>query len=342
MASADVLRMLPREMHETVLNMPVEMQEQVLASLASLVEAGMATTIEPEHGVQREVRPTENTRWHGLLGGEADWSIPKPVAKSSAEARPGYQAYDATEYVDHPHVLTAKVKLLAQMWQRSGRDTVIYTGAGLSTASGIGDYASKAANSIAPHKKQTGTGSRLELKPTLAHHALATMEDHGLIGNWVQQNHDRLAQKAGFPQAKLNEIHGAWGDSKNQVKMMDDTLRRDLLQWLAQWAGQAKMCVALGTSLCGMNADQVPDAVAERFAHSSGEGLVIIGLQRTVYDETASLRIWGLCDDVMKQLTRELGFKVPCPKVAKRGEAWESKHPRCIYNTPTRSARDPL
>ena len=26
----------------------------------------------------------------------------------------------------------------------------------------------------------------------------------------LQQNHDRLAQKAGFPQTKLNEIHGAW------------------------------------------------------------------------------------------------------------------------------------
>merc|ERR1719235_2934763 len=129
---------------------------------------------------------------------------------------------------------------------------------------------------------------------------------------------------------------------KNPVKMMDDSLREALLSWLEAWAENANMCVSLGTSLCGMNADRVPRAVAERFAESSGEGLVIIGLQRTVYDDVASLRIWGLCDDVMKQLTRELGFKVPCPKVAKRGEAWESKHPRCIYNTPTRSARDPL
>ncbi|CAK9002364.1 unnamed protein product [Durusdinium trenchii] len=41
-----------------------------------------------------------------------------------------------------------------------------------------------------------------------------------LLLNWVQQNHDRLAQKAGFPQAKLNEIHGAWGDTKNMATVL--------------------------------------------------------------------------------------------------------------------------
>merc|ERR1712137_1373584 len=170
--------------------------------------------------------------------------------------------------MDSKEVLKVKAKLLAEMWLR----------AGLSTAAGISDYASRASESVAPHKKRASVGSRLDLHPTLAHHALASIEEKGLIGNWVQQNHDRLAQKAGFPQARLNEIHGAWGDAKNQVKMMDDPLRADLLEWLEVWAKKAKMCVALGTSLCGMNADQVPAAVASRFSQSSGEGLVIIGL----------------------------------------------------------------
>merc|ERR1711920_589048 len=112
---------------------------------------------------------------------------------------------------------------------------------------------------------------------------------------------------------------------KNQVKMMDDTLREDLCEWLQSWAVRANMCVALGTSLCGMNADQVPRGVAERFAQSAGEGLVIIGLQRTVYDDVASLRIWGLCDEVMRLVAKELGCKIPDPKVAKRGEQWTDK-----------------
>merc|ERR1719329_768925 len=108
---------------------------------------------------------------------------------------------------------------------------------------------------------------------------------------------------------------------------MDDMLRADLLAWLQAWAGRANMCVALGTSLCGMNADQVPQAVSERFARSSGEGLVIIGLQKTVYDDVASLRIWGLCDEVMQLVAKELGCKVPDAKVRARGEEWTARHP---------------
>lgn len=57
---------------------------------------------------------------------------------------------------ERPTAVKAKVKLLAAMWRRSGADAVVYTGAGLSTASGIGDYASRAGGSIAPHRARLG------------------------------------------------------------------------------------------------------------------------------------------------------------------------------------------
>merc|ERR1719188_1732527 len=101
-------------------------------------------------------------------------------------------------------------------------------------------------------------------------------------------------------------------------------MNADLMEWLHAWAQRAKMCVALGTSLCGMNADQVPRGAAQRYAQSSGEGLVIIGLQRTVYDDVASLRIWGLCDEVMKLVAKELGCKAPNAKVVQKGDQWVS------------------
>lgn len=344
---AGLLQMLPPEVRDGLLQIPEDVCQQLLQEAAGVLRsAGVGEAI--QRLSNRAARASQGGRdaaqaqWHGALGTGKAWAPPKVAAKSDQEARPGYNAYSASEYLDSPEVLKAKAALLAQMWQRSGRDTVIYTGAGLSTASGIGDYASKASGSVAPHKKRSSAGSRLDLSPTLAHHALAAMEERGLIGNWVQQNHDRLAQKAGFPQARLNEIHGAWGDMKNQVKMMDDNLRPDLIQWLQAWAERANLCVALGTSLCGMNADRVPRAAAGRCAQGSGEGLVIIGLQKTVYDDSASLRIWGLCDDVMRLVAKELGCKLPNPKVAKRGELWDHGHPRCTYNTPTRSARDPV
>lgn len=337
--------MLPGDVQEMLLQLPADMQEQLLAiAMQALTAQGTGEAIQSISSAIRQFQQPSRgcqNQWHGL-NGNTSWPPPRLAAQSKEAARPGYCAGDASEYLDSSEVLKAKATLLAQMWKRSGRDTVLYTGAGLSTASGIGDYASKASKSVAPHRKQSSAGNRLDLLPTIAHRALAAIEDKGLIGNWVQQNHDRLAQKAGFPQARINEIHGAWGDMKNQVKMMDDNLREDLMEWLRAWAERANMCIALGTSLCGMNADQVPGAVAERFAQSSGEGLVIIGLQRTVYDDVASLRIWGLCDDVMKLVAEELGCKINNAKVVRRGDEWSSIHPRCTYNTPKRSAKDAL
>lgn len=347
LGAANILQMLlPADVQEMLLQLPSDMQEQLLAcGMEALRTKGTGEAIHAVRTAQRKIQmgaQDQQNQWHGLLANGASWPPPRVAAQSGEAARPGYNAGNATEYLDRKEVLRAKAKLLADMWKRSGQGTVLYTGAGLSTASGIGDYASKASKSVAPHKACASVGNRLDLQPTFAHHALAAIGAKGLVGNWVQQNHDRLAQKAGFPQARINEIHGAWGDMKNPVKMMDDSLREDLLSWLEAWAENANMCVSLGTSLCGMNADRVPRAVAERFAESSGEGLVIIGLQRTVYDDVASLRIWGLCDEVMKLVAKELGCKAPNAKVVQKGDQWVSKHPRCAYNTPVRTSKDPL
>jgi NAD-dependent SIR2 family protein deacetylase len=282
-------------------------------------------------------------QWHGS-GVESGWDLPICVAETSKDARPGYDTQDGSEYVDQPETLKRKVSLLAAMLRKS-RMAVIYTGAGISTAAGIGDYASNAPGSLAPHKRSSkSSGSRLDLKPTFSHHALAAMAEAGLLKHWLQQNHDRLPQKAGFPQERINEIHGAWGDDKNMVKMMDDTLRDDLLQWMEKWGNSADICLALGTTLCGMNADQVAQACAER--HLSGEpgqqGLVIINLQRTPMDAKSSLRIWGVLDDVFSMLAKELKLKVPSKARQAQGSAWESQHPRCKYNTPKRSVKSPM
>jgi len=40
----------------------------------------------------------------------------------------------------------------------------------------------------------------------------------GHLKHWVQQNHDSLPQKAGYPQHALNEIHGSLHDPSNPVR----------------------------------------------------------------------------------------------------------------------------
>merc|ERR1712217_386200 len=120
--------------------------------------------------------------------------------------------------------------------------------------------------------------------------------------------------------------------------------RPDLLGWMAQWRESADLCVAMGTSLCGMNADQVAEACAERFLDGAAgqQGLVIMNLQRTAMDTNSTLRIWGVLDDVMRLLAKELGLVAPSKLCKRRGDEWTSKHPRCKFNTPKRSAKDPL
>jgi hypothetical protein len=63
----------------------------------------------------------------------------------------------------------------------------------------------------------------------------------------VQQNHDGLPQKAGYPQADLNEIHGAWFDPSNPVVKMTGFLREDLVQWLEREQELADLVLCLGT-----------------------------------------------------------------------------------------------
>ena len=105
-------------------------------------------------------------------------------------------------------MLQAKVDTLARLMEAS-QHCLIYSGAGISTNSGISDYATR-----------TGTGSSTsqrpklrspyEAQPTYAHRGLVALHYAKFIQYWVQQNHDGLPQKAGLPQYAINEIHGAW------------------------------------------------------------------------------------------------------------------------------------
>ena len=65
----------------------------------------------------------------------------------------------------------------------------------------MGDYASKAQNSIVKGMKKIG--SYYQVQPTFSHHVLVKMQENGFLHHYVQQNHDGLPQKAGFPNSTL-------------------------------------------------------------------------------------------------------------------------------------------
>jgi NAD-dependent SIR2 family protein deacetylase len=255
---------------------------------------------------------TPESEMHGVLGVGRGWEAPTLVTFCNEEARPGYSSVKAHEYNENPLTLREKVKVLAELIRKSNH-FLAYTGAGISTASGIDDYASKSKDSVA-----TGVNSNRapkkrghEVEPTYAHYVMSALYRKGYLKHWVQQNHDGLPQKAGFPQHAINEIHGAWYDPSNPVVPMSGTLRSDLFAWMRREEKKSDLVIAMGTSLCGMNADRMVVTPSEKFIkQSKGLGSVIIGFQKTKLDYLSSLRIFAKIDEVMLLLAIEMQLDV--------------------------------
>eukprot|EP00039_Didymoeca_costata_P018956 m.335691 g.335691 ORF g.335691 m.335691 type:complete len:410 (+) comp17654_c0_seq1:90-1319(+) len=265
---------------------------------------------------------------HGVLY-HKDWTFPITASESVQEARPGYTKVRASEYLDEPWVLKEKVKELAKLLKKSNH-AVAYTGAGMSTASGIPDYATKAPNTVAERPANIPPANAM---PSKAHRVLVDFHKKGLIKYWVQQNHDGLPQKAGLPQHAINEIHGSWWDPSNPVVKMSGDLRDDLFTLLLECEQTTDLCLAVGTSLSGMNADRVATSAAERFAAEQKQktrkdetknawlmedcvhlGLVIITIQQTTADEDCTLRIFADINTVFKMLAEEMGVDESGPQ----------------------------
>jgi hypothetical protein len=282
-------------------------------------------------------KSTSPLQWHGLLG-NPNWELPNKVVDCDLDARPGYATVQAHEYEEDPHVLQEKVQFLAHLITQS-QNCIVYTGAGISTASGINDYATKSTTKFSSQKLK----SHLTAKPTLAHRVLSSFYHSGHLKKWIQQNHDGLPQKAGLPQHAINEIHGAWFDPTNPVVPMSGSLRTDLMDDMAYWEEESDLTLAIGTSMCGMTADCVFTTVAEKRAKierkrgkgKSGEwnphptfvdkhhrplpiGGVIIGIQQTQHDSIASLRIFSRIDEVMTLLYQV--FQPPLPPIDMEAE----------------------
>jgi hypothetical protein len=130
-----------------------------------------------------------------------------------------------------------------------------------------------------------------------------------------------------MPQVAMNEIHGSWWDPSNPVVKMSGNLRSDLFDNLLEWEQSCDMCLTVGTSLSGMNADRLaescgkravkklkklqalpPDSLAE--ADTFIGGTIIVGFQRTRLDSIASLRIFSSIDKVMAALAERLGLNL--------------------------------
>ena len=120
-----------------------------------------------------------------------------------------------------------EIEQLAQLIIES-KKTVVFTGAGISTESGIPDFRSpggiwskydpedftiqKFLSSPAARRTHwkmfTESGLITEAEPNLAHYAIAELHQLGKLDCVITQNVDNLHQKAGVPEDKVFELHG--------------------------------------------------------------------------------------------------------------------------------------
>ncbi|XP_057949172.1 NAD-dependent protein deacetylase SRT1 isoform X4 [Malania oleifera] len=115
-----------------------------------------------------------------------------------------------TEIFDPPLILQQKIERLALMIRKS-KHLVAFTGAGISTSSGIPDF--RGPNGIWTLQREGKATPEASLPfhramPSITHMALVELEKAGILKFVISQNIDGLHLRSGIPREKLAELHG--------------------------------------------------------------------------------------------------------------------------------------
>lgn len=267
---------------------------------------------------------------------------------------------ETKEYFDEDSVLTEKIVELAKMIKAS-KHFIAFTGAGISTSAGIPDFRSgkdtvlntgagvwtKRAAEKEGHKYKQGKSikNKLQALPTKSHMALVKLQQEGLLKHLISQNSDGLHRRSGFPFGSLSEVHGntnleycrkcgkqylrdftcrvMWkskshltgrrctigkckGHLVDSIINFGQRLPEKPLNDGFENSKMADLCLVLGSSCKVTPAADMPRNVGEK-----GKNLVIVNLQNTPLDGYACMRINAKIDDVMVPLMKELGLDIP-------------------------------
>ncbi|XP_044964136.1 NAD-dependent protein deacetylase SRT1 isoform X1 [Hordeum vulgare subsp. vulgare] len=248
------------------------------------------------------------------------------------------------EKFDSPKLLQGKIEELAVMVQKS-KHLVVFTGAGISTSSGIPDFRGPKGVWTMQRAGKGVPDASLPFHraaPTLTHMALVELERAGLLKFVISQNVDSLHLRSGFPREKLSELHGNsfkevcpcckteyLRDFEIETIGLKDTPRRcadkncgarlkdTVLDWedalppeemysAEEQCRTADLVLCLGTSLQITPACNMP-----LLSIKNGGKVAIVNLQATPKDKKASLVIHGLVDKVIAGVMYILSLRIP-------------------------------
>ena len=250
-----------------------------------------------------------------------------------------------------PHIATAQERAGARGCEPLKRacSQVVFTGAGISTSTGIPDF--RGPNGVWTRQREGQAAPKASVPfsmavPSLTHQALLALQRAGKLKFLVSQNVDCLHLRSGFPRDLLAELHGncfiercdacahefvrdfevtsvgfkrtgrrcsiCAGELRDHCLDWEDALPDDELRRSEIHAARADLCLCLGTSLQIVPAADLPfRALRKQKRKPDGGKVAIVNLQATPKDRRASVVIHSPVDIVMSELLAKLHVPIP-------------------------------
>lgn len=222
--------------------------------------------------------------------------------------------------------LSQRIETLAQ-WMYESKYLVVFTGAGISTESGIRDF--RGPDGLWTRRDKglpTPEQNWLGVEPNSGHYAVFELQEIGKLKFLISQNVDNLHLKSGIREEMLAELHGnlskvrclacdfkmdriegektcplCGGKLKSTVVNFGDSLPVKDLEESIKHSHSCDLFIVVGSSLVVYPAADMP-----RLALEAGARLVIINQGETPYDNRAHLRFFERIGEVLPPAVKRL------------------------------------